>query len=155
MFFETTLAAERIETLTANGSYTDRLLNDFVDDWAKREPNKTAIVDARSRYGYGELHARADTAALGFLDCGVRHGDVVTVQLPNWNEFVVIALALERIGAVINPVAPIFRSRELRSILRLARSKAVVMPASFRGFDYPRCIARSARELPDDSPRGS
>jgi len=37
------------------------------------------------------------------------------VQLPNWSEFVVAALALERIGAVINPVAPIFRERELRS----------------------------------------
>ena len=148
MFFETTLAAERIETLTANGSYTDRLLNDFVEDWAKRRPNKTAIVDARGRYSYGELRARADTAALGFLDCGVRHGDVVTVQLPNWNEFVVIALALERIGAVINPVAPIFRSHELRSILRLARSKAVVMPASFRGFDYAPMYRALCAELP-------
>ena len=148
MFFETTLTAERIETLTANGCYPDRLLNDFVDDWAKRQPNKTAIVDARSRYGYRELRARADTAALGFFDCGVRHGDVVTVQLPNWNEFIIIALALERIGAVINPVAPIFRSRELRSILRLARSQAVVMPASFRGFDYPAMYRTLCAELP-------
>ena len=148
MFFETTLAAGRIETLTANGCYTDRLLNDFVDDWAKRQPNKTAIVDARSRYSYGELRARAGTAALGFLDFGVRHGDVVTVQLPNWNEFIVIALALERIGAVINPVAPIFRSREMRSILRLARSNAVVMPASFRGFDYPAMYRTLCAELP-------
>jgi len=148
MFFETALTAERIATLTADGFYTDRLLNDFVDDWAKRQPNKTAIVDARSRYGYEELRARADTAALGFLDCGLRHGDVVTVQLPNWNEFVVIALALGRIGAVINPVAPIFRSRELRGILRLARSQAVVMPASFRGFDYPAMYRALCAELP-------
>jgi cyclohexanecarboxylate-CoA ligase len=147
MFFETTLTAERIATHTTSGVYTDRLLNDFVDDWAKRRPNKTAIVDVRSRYAYGELRARADTAALGFLDCGLRRGDVVTVQLPNWNEFVVVALALERIGAVINPVAPIFRGRELRSILRLARCKAVVMPASFRGFDYPAMYRALGAEL--------
>src|SRR5881409_3188924 len=137
MFFETTLTAERIAALTAGGFYTDRLLNDFIDDWAERKPNKTAIVDVRSRYASGELRARADTAALGFLDCGLRRGDVVTVQLPNWNEFIIVALALERIGAVINPVAPIFRQREMRGILRLARSRAVVIPASFRGFDYP------------------
>jgi cyclohexanecarboxylate-CoA ligase len=153
MFFETTLTAERIATLTANGFYTDRLLNDFIDDWAERKPNKTAIVDVRSRYASGELRARADTAALGFLDCGLRRGDVVTVQLPNWNEFIVIALALERIGAVINPVAPIFRSRELRSILRLARSKAVVMPASFRGFDYPAMYRELDAGLPADVTR--
>jgi len=71
MFFETTLTAERIAALTADGVDTDRLLNDIVDDWAEQQPNKTAIVDVRSRYGYGELRARADTAALGFLDCGL------------------------------------------------------------------------------------
>jgi cyclohexanecarboxylate-CoA ligase len=147
MFFETTLTAGRVASLTAEGSYTGRLLNDFVDDWAKRRPGKTAIVDARSRYDYRELRARADTAALGFLDCGVRHGDVVTVQLPNWNEFVVIALALERIGAVINPVAPIFRSNELRTLLRLAHSKAVVIPASFRGLEYPEMYRALCAEI--------
>ncbi len=148
MFFETTLAAEAIDRHTASGAYPDRLLNDFVDEWAKESPLKTAIVDARSRYGYQELRARADTAALGFLDCGIRRGDVVTVQLPNWNEFIIIALALERIGAVINPVAPIFRQRELKSILRLAQSRAVVMPASFRGFDYPAMYAELGGDFP-------
>src|SRR5262245_4165110 len=148
MFFETTLATEAVDRHAASGAYPNRLLNDFVDEWATRRPLKTAIVDARSRYSYAELRARADTTALGFLDCGIRRGDVVTVQLPNWNEFIIIALALERIGAVINPVAPIFRQRELRSILRLARSRAAVMPASFRGFDYPAMYAELARELP-------
>jgi cyclohexanecarboxylate-CoA ligase len=148
MFFETTLTAERVDLLTAEGFYAGRLLNDFVDDWARAKPMKTAIVDARSRYSYAELRQWADGAALGFLDRGIRGGDVVTVQLPNWNEFVIIALALERIGAVVNPVAPIFRSRELRSILRLARSRAVVMPASFRGFDYPAMYRELCRELP-------
>jgi acyl-CoA synthetase (AMP-forming)/AMP-acid ligase II len=148
MFFETTLTAEAIDRHTASGAYPNRLLNDFVDEWAKVRPLKTAIVDVRSRYSYEELRARADTAALGFLDCGIRRGDVVTVQLPNWNEFIIIALALERIGAVINPVAPIFRQRELGSILRLARSRAAVMPASFRGFDYPAMYADLHGELP-------
>jgi cyclohexanecarboxylate-CoA ligase len=147
MFFETTLAAEEIDRHTESGVYPNRLLNDFVDEWAKERPLKTAIVDARSRYSYQELRARADTAALGFLDCGIRRGDVVTVQLPNWNEFIVVALALERIGAVINPVAPIFRQRELRNILRLARSRAVVMPASFRRFDYPAMYAELGGEF--------
>ena len=162
MFFETTLTSRRIDELTAAGIFTNRLFNDSVDEWAQRRPEKTAIVDARSRYDYGELRARADTAASGFLDCGIRRGEVVTVQLPNWNEFIIVALALERIGAVINPVAPIFRHREMRAVLRLARSRAVVMPASFRGFDYPAMYEEICAELPgvvrivvgDGAPRG-
>ena len=153
MFFETTLTAARIAELTAAGVYPNLLLNDFVDCVAVARPDKTAIVDARSRYSYGELRQWADVVALGFLDVGIRAGDVVTVQLPNWNEFIITALALERIGAVINPVAPIFRSRELRSILRLARSKAVVIPAIFRGFDYPAMYRQLAADLPAVSVR--
>jgi non-ribosomal peptide synthetase component E (peptide arylation enzyme) len=47
-------------------------------------------VDARGRLTYGELQKRADQCALGLLVLGVRHGDVVTAQLPNWNEFAVL-----------------------------------------------------------------
>ena len=150
MAFEISLTAERIAELTASGTYPNRLLGDFVDRWAAEKPGKTAVVDARSRYSYAELRDWAELAALGFLDCGVGRGDVVTVQLPNWNEFVIVALALERIGAVMNPVAPIFRSRELRTILRLARSKAAVIPRTFRGFDYAAMyheLAGEARSL--------
>ena len=148
MFFETMLTAERIRAETAAGAFTNELLGDYVDRVVAKQPDKTAIVDVRSRYSYGELRQWADTVALGFLDLGIRRGDVVTVQLPNWNEFIITTLALERIGAVVNPVAPIFRSRELRGILRLAQSKAVVMAASFRGFDYPAMYRELAGDFP-------
>ena len=148
MFFETTLTEARIAELTLAGAYPNLLLNDFVDRLVGAQPGKTAVVDVRSRYSYGELRQWADVVALGFLDVGIRAGDVVTVQLPNWNESIITALALERIGAVVNPVAPIFRSRELRGILRLAGSKAVVMPASFRGFDYPAMYRELAADFP-------
>jgi hypothetical protein len=48
MFFETTLIDGRSESLTADGSLTDRLWNDFLDGCAPRRPAKTAIVEVRS-----------------------------------------------------------------------------------------------------------
>jgi non-ribosomal peptide synthetase component E (peptide arylation enzyme) len=69
-------------------------------------PGRTALVDARGRMTYAALQMQVDQCALGLLGLSIRRGDVVTAQLPNWNEFVVLTLALERIGAVINPVAP-------------------------------------------------
>src|SRR5437870_9037176 len=95
-----------------------------------------------------ELRYQVGRCALGVLVLGIRHGDAVTVQLPNWNEFAVVALALERIGAVINPVAPIFRQRELSVMLQLAGSVAVVIPASFRGWDYPAMYAELLQDAP-------
>ena len=141
MFFETNLTRERIDRMNASGAWANRLLNDWLDGDFARTPGKTAIVDGRRRVTYAELRALAHQAARAFVALGVRPGDVVTVQLPNGHEFVVVTLALEAIGAVINPVAPIFRERELTTILRLARSVAVVTTASFRGWDYPAMYA--------------
>ena len=59
---------------------------------------------------------------------GVGHGDVVSVQLPNWWEFVVIALACARVGAVVNPLMPIFREHELSYMLDFAESKVFIVP---------------------------
>ena len=146
VLYETTLTRELAEQYRAAGWWPDRLLNDAVANAVARHPEKTALIDLRRRMTYAALQEQVDQCALGLLVLGVRHGDVVTVQLPNWNEFVVLTLALERIGAVINPVAPNFRQRELSVMLQLAGSVAVVIPASFRGWDYP---AMYAELLPD------
>jgi len=61
---------------------------------------------------------------------------VVTVQLPNWWEFVVTALACSKIGAVFNPVMPILRERELLYVLNFCESKVFIVPKVYRGFDY-------------------
>ena len=42
------------------------------------------------------------TGALGLLELGVRPGDVVSFQLPNWIEWIVVHYAVTRIGAISN-----------------------------------------------------
>jgi cyclohexanecarboxylate-CoA ligase len=148
MLYETILTRDQGDRYRTTGLWPDRLLNDYLDDAVARDPDKTASVDVRGRLTYRELRDLADRAALAFLEVGVRHGDVVTVQLPNWKEFVIVTLALERIGAVINPIAPIFRQRELRAMLRLARPVAAVMPLSFRECDYPAMYEELRAETP-------
>jgi cyclohexanecarboxylate-CoA ligase len=141
MFFETILTRDQIQEFVAVGLWPDATLARYVQQAVSAMPDKDALVDVHGRYRYRELAALVDACALGLIDLGVRRGDVVAVQLPNWKEFVVLMLALERIGAVMNPVAPIFRQRELRVMLRLAQPVAMVIPASFRGFDYQEMIA--------------
>lgn len=137
MLLELTLTREQIERNVAAGWWRNRLVNDYLREAVERHPEKPAITDSRGSLSYGDLGRLTDEAALGFLDLGVRRGDVVSVQLPNWNEFVVVMLALEKIGAVINPIAPNYREREIAAMLGLARPVALVVPARFRGWDYP------------------
>jgi cyclohexanecarboxylate-CoA ligase len=78
----------------------------------------------------------------------VEPGTPVSCQLPNWNEFVLVALAAARLGAVLNPIPPIYRARELRFILGLLESPVLVVPEAFRGFRYGEMIAGLRGDLP-------
>lgn len=146
--FETTLTTELVRERSASGVWEDRILGEVLRATAASRPDDLAIVDVRGRLTYGELAASVDDAAIGLLELGVRPGDVVAVQMPNWSEFIVVAFALERIGAVINPIAPIFRQRELRTMFRLARPVVVIVPADFRGFDYASMLGELVPETP-------
>jgi cyclohexanecarboxylate-CoA ligase len=86
--------------------------------------------------------------AAGLRGLGVGAGDVVAYQLPNWWEAAVVFLAAARAGAVVNPVLPIFRERELRFILGQSGARVLVAPGRFRERDYPAEIAALRRELP-------
>jgi cyclohexanecarboxylate-CoA ligase len=147
--------SKRRAAMTAAGHWRDETLLDHLGRALARTPDKTAIVATRSETGqetrlsYADLGHRSDILAARLATLGVGHGDVVSFQLPNWWEFSVLHLACLKLGAVSNPLMIIFRERELRFMLALAATKVLVVPATFRGFDYHR-MAESLREhLPD------
>jgi cyclohexanecarboxylate-CoA ligase len=148
VLYETRLTLELADQYRAAGCWPETLLNDALAESVARQPRHTAVIDARCRVTYAELQQYADQCALGLVDLGVRRGDAVLVQLPNWSEFVVATLALERIGAVINPVAPIFRQHELRSMLRLANPVAAIFASEFRGWDHAAMFVELQAETP-------
>ena len=142
MTFETVLTPELIKHYTSQGLWTDRVITDFLDEVAAEQPDKLAAIDSRGQVTYAELKRLSDRAALGLLELGVRPGDVVSFQLPNWIEFLIVHFAVTRIGAVNNPLIPIYRDREVGFMVGLARSKVIVVPQEFRGFGYPEMIER-------------
>ena len=140
MTFETLLTPETIERFTRAGFWLDRTITDHLDEAAATTPDKPAFIDPRRQITYGELKLEVDRAALGLLELGVAPGDVVSFQLPNWVEWAVVHFAASRIGAISNPLIPIYREREVGFMVGLARSKVIVVPSEFRGFDYPAMV---------------
>jgi cyclohexanecarboxylate-CoA ligase len=108
----------------------------------------TALIDGEQRLSFAEWERLAQRAALGLLALGVAPGDVVAYQLPNWWEAAVMFLAAARIGAVVNPVLPLFRARELSFILRQSGASVLIIPGHFRGCDYPELIGGLRADLP-------
>jgi cyclohexanecarboxylate-CoA ligase len=148
MQFETTLTPARATSMRAQGWWKEKTINDYFRDALRAYPTKTALVAsvqgvaAPRRISYSELDSLVVTTAASLRAMGVGHGDVVSMQLPNVWEFVVVALAASRIGAVVNPLMPILRERELAYMLEFCEAKVLIVPARYRGHDHA-AMARS------------
>jgi cyclohexanecarboxylate-CoA ligase len=148
MSAESLFPPQVIAQYTAAGYWPNTTVCTYLDAAMQRHGAKTAIVDPVTRLTYAELGQLVDRLALAFLAMGIDTGDVVSFQLPNWYQFVVVQYALSRIGAVGNPLIPIYRQRELRFMLQLAASKVMIIPRTFRGFDYPAMMRELRVDLP-------
>ncbi|WP_219414933.1 AMP-binding protein [Pseudonocardia nigra] len=81
--------------------------------WARRTPDRAAIVFYGREITYGELDELSDRFAGWLESVGVGPGDRVGVLLPNCPQFVVAMLGILKRGAVHVPVNPLFREHEL------------------------------------------
>jgi cyclohexanecarboxylate-CoA ligase len=142
------VGSARTSDMPAAGLWRGESLDGYLDRWATRRPDKVAMVDGRGRYTWAELARAVERVAHGLRAYGVEPGTVVSCQLPNWNEFVLVLLAVSRLGAVINPIPPTYRASELRFMLGLLESRVAVVPHVFRGFDHELMLAGLRRDLP-------
>ncbi|HEX2051229.1 MAG TPA: AMP-binding protein [Actinomycetota bacterium] len=117
-------------------------------------PDGIAIAGHRATTGavdtvtWRELSQRVDRFAGALLELGVGRGDVVSLQLPNWWELTALCLATARIGAVVNPIIPIFRRREVEFMLVRTEARVCVAPAKFRGFSHADMLRDVADAVP-------
>ena len=103
------------------GHWRDRLVDSYVGRrGGGARPSAVAVVDGAVTLTYGELEGSVGAAAASLAALGVGRGEVVSWQLPNWHEAVVLHHAVLRLGAVSNPIVPIYRHREVGYILRQA-----------------------------------
>ena len=119
---------------------------DWIRRWAQEKPHALAVVDARwnrtPHLSWAALDSEVDHAAALFLDLGVAAGDRIALQLPNWSQFVMVAAAAMRIGAVICPIMPIFREREVAYALQRSGAKVLLVADNFRGRQHAEEVAR-------------
>ena len=110
---------------------------DLVVRRAEETPDREMAVDERGRrLSFGDYRARAERAAAGLAALGVGDGTVVSWVQPTTLEAMVLFGALRRLGAVQNPILPIYREREVGFIVRQAGSRLLIVPSTWRGFDY-------------------
>jgi acyl-coenzyme A synthetase/AMP-(fatty) acid ligase len=80
-------------------------------------------------------HGRQVAGALRLL--GLRRGDVLVSQLPQWPEALALWYAATLLGVVYVPVIHIYGPAELAHIVRDSGARAAVLPWAWRNLDYP------------------
>lgn len=128
--------ADEVERYYASGVWGSDTFGQLLARQAAQHGAKTFVTDGTSSATYDEVHRGSLRLAVGLRARGVRAGDRVVVQLPNWSEFVTIAAAIARVGAVMVPIMPIYRRDEVGHVLDDAEVSVAVTPSTLKGFDF-------------------
>ena len=138
----------------SNGWWRDTT---FLDDLAESvlvRPDEPALINGRAVDGtvrvvsYREYDQLVRRIAGGLDDLGVRSGDAVAFQLPDWWETAALLLACLRVGAIAQPIVPHLRAREIERVLARTGAQVCVTVDSWAGFGHARAVAEMAPRLP-------
>jgi long-chain acyl-CoA synthetase len=106
-------------------SYPSCQYDEMLALTAQRFPENEALIFREVNLTYRELDALVNAMANALLDQGLRKGQSVCLFLKNSPELLISWFAIARIGAIISPVNPAYKEREL--LYQLGNSDAVAV----------------------------
>ena len=104
---------------------------DVVDEYAKTEPNRTALVwcddnDEEKIFSFLDLKLASDKTANFLLSQGIKKGDAVMLILRRRYEFWFFLLALHKIGAIAVPATNLLLKSDIEYRTNAAGIKMIV-----------------------------
>jgi cyclohexanecarboxylate-CoA ligase len=112
-----------------DGPTLDRLLADA----AARARGPLLLDDAGAELDGRGVEGAAAALAGGLRAAGVRHGDVVAWQAPNWHEVVLLYRACWRLGAVAGPIHHQAGTGDVERMLEILRPRVFFPREDVRG----------------------
>jgi acyl-CoA synthetase (AMP-forming)/AMP-acid ligase II len=114
-----------------------KTLWELLDRRAQASPDAPMLIDERDRtVSFADFRDQAARVAAGLMGLGVTPETPVAWQLPTRIESIVLSFALARLGTTQVPIIPIYREREVGSVLQQAGVKFFAVPGVWRNFDY-------------------
>jgi long-chain acyl-CoA synthetase len=89
-------------------------------------PRRTALIYLGEFFTYGRLRNLSERFAGALRSMGVCKGERVMIYIPNCIQWVIAFLGIQKIGAVIVPVAPIYTSYEITYMIKDAGVSTVI-----------------------------
>ena len=135
------------------GRYQARTLADEMRDGAAKHGEALLVFHSDTRpdaANLAEMHRKSLALAGALHSLGLRPGDAIAIQVPNWLEGALAFQAAMQLGVVVVPVIHIYGPAEVQFILRESRARALICPRAWRNIDYVERLEKLDRSaLPD------
>ncbi len=102
------------------------LVHEYLENSAKRLPNKTALVFQDQRLTYKQLDEKANQLAHALINAGLMKGDRVSIFLDNSSEAVVSIYGVLKAGGVFSTLSATLKTKKLEYILNNSDSSFLI-----------------------------
>jgi acyl-CoA synthetase len=143
---------ELIARYLADGFWDEQTLGSLLADGlreAAAEPFTVRSERRPYRGTLGDVDVLARRVAAGMRARGVKPGDAIAFQLPNWLEAAATFYAVAYLGAVVVPIVHFYGPKEVAYILARTRVKALVTADRFGAQDFLANLETMRPGLPD------
>lgn len=96
------------------------------DLMSEKYPDKTAVVYLGEHFSYQRLRNLSERFAGGLRRIGVNKGDKVLLYIPNCIQWVIAYLGIQKAGAILVPVSPIYTSHEISYMIKDSGAKIII-----------------------------
>ncbi len=124
-----------------------RTISQVVWEAAEQYGEQIALSDRDINYSYTELEAARLQSARAFLAHGIRKGDCIAIWAPNIIEWVIAAIGLQSIGAILLPLNTRLKGQEAAFQLRKSGAKMLFTLSGFLDTDYAAML--NDQDLPE------
>lgn len=127
------------------GYWENRTISSVVFDRCDSFPDRIAVIDGDRRLTYADLKDKVEQLAAQFYLSGLEPQMRVVLQLPNSIEFIIVYLALVRLGAIPVMALRAHRQSEIQHFVSNSGAQGYIACDVFRNFDY-RPMAEAVRK---------
>ncbi|MGW8186006.1 MAG: class I adenylate-forming enzyme family protein [Desulfobacterales bacterium] len=113
---------------------TEELTFTRFDRMSDRYPERPAVVYLGERFTYRRLRTLSERFAGALAAMGVAKGDRVMIYIANSIQWVIAFLGIQKIGAVIVPVSPIYTSHEIAYMIEDAGVETIICMDTNYGY---------------------
>ncbi|HYF06985.1 MAG TPA: AMP-binding protein [Acetobacteraceae bacterium] len=127
---------------TTQAVHSPETLSAFLEGAAARNPDAEAFHEEGRALSWREFPALTRRVATGLFRHGLRPGDRVALWMPTLLDYLVLAFATWRCGAVVVSVNTRFQSSELEHVLGGERPAMLAFSPGFSDMDVSAVLAR-------------